>query len=280
MSTLLTIAGFDPSSGAGITADLAVFAAHGMFGVSALTALTVQSTIGVRSIHPVDGVLLGEMLEELQSDLPADGIKIGVLASSECVAAVIEFIQGLHRTGRTPILVLDPVLRSSSGRALLDEAGVDLLRSGLLPLVQWATPNVEELAVLGGWRSGFSQLATKVEITAAARRLQDDYAGLGLVITGGHMEPPDDLLLLSKLPDEPASGLKAETAFWLKGNRVQTSSTHGTGCAFSSAFLSRLVSGEDPLAAARAAKHYVSEAMRRAVTRGGGHGPMNLLWPM
>ena len=195
MSTVLTIAGFDPSSGAGITADLAVFAAHGLFGVSAITALTVQSTVGVRSVHPVDGSLLREVLEELEADLPADGIKIGMLGTSACVAAVVDFIERLHDLGRRPVIVLDPVLRSSSGRALLNDAGVDLLCNRLLPLVSWTTPNLDELILLSGKHDGFARSPGKDQIVAAARKLQSHYSELGIVVTGGHLEPPDDLLL-------------------------------------------------------------------------------------
>ena len=270
MSVVLTIAGFDPSSGAGITADLAVFAAHGLFGTSAITALTVQSTVEVRSVQPVPSALLRETLQTLHSDLPAAGIKIGMLGSSGCVSAVVEFLTSLPREQPRPVIVLDPVLRSTSGRILLDPTGVDLLRDHLLPLVDWATPNLDELAVLS--RNPTSKTWTKAQIAARSLDLQNEYPLLGLIVTGGHMDPPDDLFLPSRHLGQPE--------FWLSGQRVQTSSTHGTGCAFSSAFLSRLVQGREPLAAAQAAKHYVAEAMRRAVPRGAGRGPMNLSWPL
>ena len=264
MSTVLTIAGFDPTSGAGVTADLAVFAAHGLFGTSVITALTSQSTVGVRSVRTVEGEFLRETLEVLEEDLPADGIKIGMLGSGEGVAAVVDFLEGLRERGRQPWVVLDPVMRSSSGKALLDEAGVELLRERLMPLVDWVTPNVEELGVL--IRRGVGAL--RGEIVAAGREVQGPYSGTGLVVTGGHLEPPDDLVL--------AGG----EAVWLTGVRVETSATHGTGCAFSSAFLCGLVLGADAVSAARAAKEYVAEAMRRAVPRGRGRGPMEHLWPL
>ena len=125
MKTLLTIAGFDPSSGAGITADLAVFAAHGTFGCSAITALTVQSTLGVERVDPVDPTVLRETLACLELDLPAAGIKIGMLATREAVEVVAAYLEEL-RARRPCIVVLDPVLRSSSGAALLSPEGTDV----------------------------------------------------------------------------------------------------------------------------------------------------------
>ena len=244
MRTVLTIAGFDPSSGAGVTADLAVFAAHGLFGTSCITALTVQNTLGVAAVHPVDGAVVRATLEHLQADLPPVGIKIGMLATAGCVEAVAGFLEGL---AVRPVVVLDPVLRSTSGRELLDAAGVEVLRRRLLPLVDWVTPNVAELAVLGG----LGQLPR-----------------LAVMVTGGDCVPPDDLVVIDGV----------ETR--LPGERVETTSTHGTGCALSSALLARLVLGDEPLEAARAAKAYVTEALRRATPIGHGHGPMHHLWPL
>jgi hydroxymethylpyrimidine/phosphomethylpyrimidine kinase len=245
MQTVLTIAGFDPSSGAGVTADLAVFAAHGLFGTSCITALTVQNTLGVASVHPVDGAVVRATLEHLWDDLPPVGIKIGMLATAGCVEAVAGFLESL---AERPVVVLDPVLRSTSGRDLLDAEGVTALRRRLLPLVDWVTPNGAELSVLGDDVLG--------------------QPGLAVMVTGGDRESPDDLVVMGEM----------ET--WLPGVRVETTSTHGTGCALSSALLARLVVGDRPLAAARGAKAYVAEAMRRAAPLGRGHGPMNHLWTL
>src|SRR6185312_16489017 len=122
--TVLTIAGFDPSSGAGVTADLMVFAAHGLFGTSCITSLTVQSTIGVEESHPIRSETIRATLDCLQADLPVAGIKIGMLATEEAVAAVADFLEDLRRRGEQVLVVLDPVLRSSSGRELLEPAGL------------------------------------------------------------------------------------------------------------------------------------------------------------
>jgi hydroxymethylpyrimidine/phosphomethylpyrimidine kinase len=271
MQTVLTIAGFDPSSGAGITADLMVFAAHGLFGTSAITALTVQSTQGVRSTHAVSSDLLRNTLDYLDLDLPPAGIKIGMLGDAANVAGVcdyLETVRGRSGEGRIPV-VLDPVVQSSSGRELLDADGLMLLRDRLLPLVDWVTPNLAELAALTGL-----PVATREDLPAASLALQrqtsDNRAGarLGVFATGGHLDPPDDLLLTS-----------AGEQIWLSGTHIETRATHGTGCALSSAFLSRLVLGDSPAEAAGAAKRYVAAAMSSATIRGSGNCCINHLRP-
>lgn len=268
MQTVLTIAGFDPSSGAGVTADLMVFAAHGLFGVSCITALTVQSTTGVKATHPVATEVVRSTLDCLQADLPAAAVKIGMLGAAANVEAVADFLtmlRGLDGDGtRTPV-VLDPVVRSSSGRELLDPAGVDLLRERLLPMVDWVTPNLDELGILTG-----RSVVGRDDVAAAARALQSwGGANLNVLATGGHLNPPDDLVV--------ATGGELH---WLAGERIVTRSTHGTGCALSSALLSRIVLGDDAVSASVAAKKYVAEAIRRAAPFGRGHGPIYHLWPL
>lgn len=238
--TLLTIAGFDPSSGAGVTADLAVFAAHGLYGVSAITGLTVQSTTGVRRTEPVASVLLSDTLACLAEDIDLAGIKIGMLTTAANVAVVADFLESLPKL---PV-VLDPVLRSSSGAALLDPEGIVVLRERLLPRVSWATPNRAESMVLGNLP-----------------------AGIDAVITGGDDDAADLVIAGGK-----------ET--WLRGERIENRATHGTGCAFSSALLCGLVVGLDGVEAARRAKQYVAEAIRQAPAIGRGRGPMALGWPL
>ena len=275
MKTVLTIAGFDPSSGAGVTADLMVFAAHGLFGTSCITALTVQSTMGVRSTYPVSDVIVAETLQCLDADLRPAGIKIGMVGSKDNIFRISDYlkilkVEHLHseKTSGTPI-VLDPVLRSSSGRELLDPESMNMFREQLFPLVDWITPNLEELAALLGRRA-----IDQDKIPEACRELQATVAGtggenrrLGIIATGGHLDPPNDFLLMPT----------GEGAL-LAGEHVSTLSTHGTGCAFSSAFLCRLVLGDAPVEAARKAKTYVSGALRNAVPLGRGNGPINHLW--
>jgi hydroxymethylpyrimidine/phosphomethylpyrimidine kinase len=258
---LLTIAGHDPGSGAGVTADLATFAAHGFFGTSCITALTVQSTLGVQRVQAVDADCLREALLCLQDDLPPAGIKIGMLGNGEIVRVVAEYLQQLD--SKIPV-VIDPVLRSSSGADLLSPDALDRLRANLLPGASWITPNRAEFAVLMG-----RGVHGKTDLENSAMDLGRELGLQGIVVTNGDGLPPEDFVWL-------ASGEKD----WLRGDHIATRATHGTGCAFSSALLCGLVAGLDGMAAATAAKNYVAEAMRLALPRGAGRGPMHLLWPL
>lgn len=274
MQTVLTIAGFDPSSGAGVTADLMVFAAHGLFGTACITGLTVQSTMGVQSTHPVPSEIVAETLLCLDSDIPPAGVKIGMVSNSSNLFIICDYLERIRvmdaetADSYRTLMVLDPVLRSSSGRELLEAAGVALMRARLLQVVDWITPNLEELAILSG-----EEVTCREDLPRACRVLQrqvgarGDGRHLGVFATGGHLDPPDDFLLTP-----------GGEEFWLPGQRVETRSTHGTGCALSSAFLSQLVLGDRPHEAARAAKAYVFEALRGSSCIGSGHGPMNHLW--
>jgi hydroxymethylpyrimidine/phosphomethylpyrimidine kinase len=154
------------------------------------------------------------------------------------------------------------VLSSSSGRELLDEEGISLLRTRLLPLVDWITPNLAELSILTG-----RPVHSRADLLPAARELQLLAPNLKVVATGGHLNPPDDLLLTQDGKQH-----------WLPGKHIDSHSTHGTGCAHSSALLARLLLGDSPLAAATAAKFYVAGAIRTATAIGSGHGPLNHLW--
>ncbi|HEY8997207.1 MAG TPA: bifunctional hydroxymethylpyrimidine kinase/phosphomethylpyrimidine kinase [Edaphobacter sp.] len=265
MKTLLTIAGYDPSSGAVITADLLTFAAHGHFGTSAITSLTVQSTKGVLSSHPVSASTLSATLDCLEDDLPPAGIKLGMLATAELVHAVADYLEGVRQVRPDVQIVLDPVLRSTSGRELLSVEGLSLLDSRLLPLVDWVTPNLAELSLLAD-----QPVMSRSEMESAAHSLQSRLPRLGVLATGGHIDPPDDLLLLAG----------SDSIQWITGQRIESTSTHGTGCALSSALLSQLAHGTPPVEAARAAKEYVAQAIRSATPLGHGHGPLNHLWPL
>lgn len=257
-----TIAGFDPSSGAGVTADLQTFAAHGLFGCSAITALTVQTTLGVFGVEPVSPDVLLRTLERLDEDLPAAGIKIGMLGSAEIAGVVGRFFA--DRSGQRPVVVLDPVLRSSSGRTLYPDAALRVLREELLPHVDWITPNWAELSVLAG-----TEVRDGAEASAALEAVGQAFPRLGIVATGGDQENPDDLVRL-------VSGRVLRFA----GEHVETTSTHGTGCAFSSALLCELVRGAEAERAVPMAKRFVEGALRAAPGVGGGRGPMDLLWPL
>jgi hydroxymethylpyrimidine/phosphomethylpyrimidine kinase len=262
-SVVLSIAGFDPSSGAGVTADLKVFAAHGLFGMSCITALTVQSTMGVRAIEPVSRATVVATLQMLDEDVAFAGIKIGMLATADISEAVADFLDTLPGV---PI-VLDPVIRSSSGCELLDAAGIRVMREKLLRRVSWATPNLDELAILAGVK-----VDLRADVPGAAKRLQQiaqdgGNEGLNVLVTGGHLDRPDDYVLTSE-----------GDAMWIPGQLVETKATHGTGCALSSALLCRIVAGDSGPSAASTAKEYVTTALRAAYPIGRGKGPMNHLF--
>jgi hydroxymethylpyrimidine/phosphomethylpyrimidine kinase len=260
-----SIAGHDPSSGAGFTADQLTFAAHGLFAATVATALTAQSTVGVAAVEPIRPGFIRLALETLFADLPPVGVKIGMLGSPEVAQVVAGFLATLPQhagTGTIPV-VLDPVLVSSSGRSLFPAGAIELLHTELLPQVTFATPNYAELAVLT-----VMPVRTESEAREAGDALGRRYPQLNLVVTGGDRNEPTELL---RLVDGSWSRFP--------GERVASTSTHGTGCAFSSALLAQLVLGTDPAVAVAAAKYFVTEGIRRAKGVGQGRGPLDLLWP-
>jgi hydroxymethylpyrimidine/phosphomethylpyrimidine kinase len=257
---VFTIAGFDPSSGAGATADLKTISALGGYGVACLTALTVQSSLGVLRVHSIDAGLVRETLARLAEDTPPAAIKVGMLGTAKVVKAVAEF---LERWPGAPS-VLDPVFRSSSGADLLDADGFLLVKERLLPLMAWTTPNLAEAAQLSG-----RPVEDSGDVPAAAAELQRRYPGLSVVVTGGHLKKPDDYLLV---PGSPG--------IWVEGERVETTSTHGTGCAFSTALAVSLAKGAEAGQAVRAAKAYVTGALKDAPAIGKGRGPLAHFWTL
>ncbi len=254
---ILTIAGFDPSSGAGITADLKTIAAHDCFGAACITALTVQNTAGVSRVEPVEADLIRETLDKIASDMPIVAVRIGMLGSAGAANTVADFLNALPRI---PV-VLDPVLRSSSGASLLDQKGIEVLKRRLLSLALVITPNLAEAAELTG-----TKVTSLTEMKAAAAQLQ----GMGarnVVITGGHLTSNTDLMRLE-------SGHESEH----EGRRIHSNSTHGTGCAFATALACNLAKGLDVVTAATAAKEYVRQAIEAAYPIGKGTGPINHLF--
>ena len=244
-------------------ADLKTFAAHGVYGMACVTAWTVQSTQGVRRVQPLDPTLVSETLDCLASDVRFSAIKVGMLGDHTVAAAVLDW---LGQWTATPV-VLDPVLRSSSGHELLDHCGFDTMREGWLERANWITPNLMELAAL----TGVALPATHAEIEDAAAKLHQMAAGRGnpslrIAVTGGHAARPDDLLL------------SGDTCRWYPGEQVETASTHGTGCAFSSALAARLALGKNDDAAMRLAKEYVAGALESSYPVGHGRGPVNHFW--
>lgn len=255
--TVLSIAGYDPSSGAGITADIKTIAAHGCYAVTCLTALTVQSTQGVKRFETVDARIITESLEELAADFSLAAIRIGMLGSSEAARAVASFIR------RHPFnhVVLDPVLKSSSGMPLISRDGEQVLKEKLLPVVSVITPNIDEASALAGL-----PVSNVEEMRAAASELHK-LGARNVIITGGHLDPPIDLL----------STGRSEEIKLFKGEKISGRSTHGTGCAFAASLACNLALGHNLAASTKAAKRYVANAMRRAVPLGKGTGPLNHL---
>ena len=259
---VLTIAGFDPSSGAGVTADIKTIAAHGCYGLACITALTVQSTSGVRRVEALKPALISETLEELADDVEISAVHIGMLTTASVVDAVADFLD----QHQFPNVVLDPVLRSSSGAELLDKKGADLLIRRLSPRSAAITPNAEEAANLTGLKT-----RTVEEIRVAANKLHEMGAP-AVVITGGHMEKATDLLSF-----KTRRSIEQEV---FKSPRLDSDSTHGTGCAFSTAMACHLAHARGLPEAVMLAKAYVSAAISKAHPLGKGVGPVNHLYRM
>jgi hydroxymethylpyrimidine/phosphomethylpyrimidine kinase len=260
-----TIAGFDPSSGAGITADLKTISSHGCYGAACITALTVQNTLGVHRVEPVSTATVRETLHALLEDIPPDAIKIGMLATSDLASLVADFLEALPQP-RCPI-VLDPILRSSSGAELLDAAGVQILLARLLPLSTVVTPNRHEAAILTGLPADDAEGAA-----SALRQL----GATAAVVTGGDPEAPGREQYSEDVLAYAAAGLEfVET---LSAPRIHSSATHGTGCAFSTAIACALAQQQSIPSAVTAAKSFVRRAIERAPGLGHGKGPMGLDW--
>lgn len=250
---VLSIAGYDPSSGAGVTADIKTIAAHGCYGISCITALTVQSTRGVIRVDPVEGRIITETLEELATDIAIAAIKIGMLGSAESARAVAAFLKR-HRPQR---VVLDPILKSSSGAELISKEGLDILKERLLAQATVVTPNIAEAAALAGM-----EVTSPEQMTEAALRLQE-MGARGVVITGGHLDVPLDLV-----------AARGQSVAILEGVHIPSASTHGTGCAFSTSLACGLARGKSLVEAARAAKTFVESALRKVPAIGAGVGPV------
>ncbi len=262
---VLTIAGFDPSSGAGITADIKTIAAHECYGVSCITALTIQSTQGVRRVEAVDPGIIAETLQELVSDLAVAAVHIGMLGNEQVVAVVADFLG----QARLPHVVLDPILKSSSGADLLDAAGTRLLIEKLIPLAESVTPNLDEASALTG------MAVTNLEqMGEAAARLHSlgarNVVVTGGDITGGRLEKAIDLLSFTTI-----RGIEKEV---FKADRQRSNSTHGTGCAFSTALACHLAHGRGIPEAVLLSKAYVSAAIANAHPLGKGVGPLHHLY--
>lgn len=272
---VLTIAGFDPSSGAGVTADIKTIAAHSCYGVACITALTVQSTAGVKRVEPAEPSLVTETLEELASDFEISAVHIGMLGSGKLVRAVADFLSakpsgraGSPRKARLPNIIVDPVLKSSSGAELLDPAGTKLLIERLIPLSDVITPNVFEATMLTGIK-----VQEPEQMKAAALKLHE-MGAQAVVITGGDLEKAIDLL---SFQGKSKGGPEQEI---FKAERQRSNSTHGTGCAFATAMACHLALERGLAEATLLAKTYVTAAITNGQPLGKGIGPVHHLYRM
>jgi hydroxymethylpyrimidine/phosphomethylpyrimidine kinase len=258
MHTALTIAGSDSGGGAGIQADLKTFAAHGVYGTSALTAVTAQNTRGVLSWMALPPALVRAQIDAVTVDIGTDAVKIGMLGNVEIVETVATAIREL----KLPNVVVDPVMVAKGGNRLLEIAAVDAIRAVLIPLAHVVTPNAPEAEVLTGL-----SLRSMADIQEAGRRI----LAMGprvVLIKGGHIEGAESIDV-AFTPDE---------TFELRGPRIKTTSTHGTGCTLSSAIAANLALGLPVRESLVRARDYVEGAIRHARRIGGGQGPLNHLW--
>ena len=255
---VLSVAGFDPSAGAGIVADLKTFAAHNCYGVAAITALTVQNSQGVAAVHPVDPSILRDSILSLLSDGRVKALKIGMLGNLAAAGVVREILES------NPDIpaVLDPIVRSSNDFNLLDAEGLDFMRHELLSRVTVITPNLAEAAALAG-----IPVDNLENMKAAARKLVD-LGARAVVVTGGHLDKAIDVFF---------DGTMMES---FVGERIKPDNTHGTGCTFSSAVAAHLALGRQLRDAVVLAKAYVVEAIRQAFPVGPGRIPLHHLYRM
>lgn len=258
MPTALTIAGSDSGAGAGIQADLKTFAAHGVYGTSAITALTAQNTVGITAIQVVPDDIVAAQIEAVAGDIGCDAVKTGMLVNSTIVEAVAAAIESME----LPNLVVDPVMVAKSGDHLLDDEAVHALRWTLLRLARVVTPNIPEAEVLAKMT-----VRTRDDMREAARRIAMLKPG-AVVIKGGHLPGPEivDVLL--------EHGEFTEFA----GPRIEGRNTHGTGCTFAAAIAAQLAKGVTLQEAVRLAKEYVTGAMRPGIPLGKGHRPLDHFW--
>jgi len=254
----LTIAGSDSGGGAGIQADLKTFAALGVHGTSAITAITAQNTLGVTEILALPVALVRAQIDAVVSDLGADAAKTGMLASAQ----IIEVVAGAIEELGIALLVVDPVMVAKGGARLLHEEAVTALRSRLLPLAAVATPNLPEAQVLLG-----RPIRTPEERRQAARDIFE-LGARAVVVKGGHAD--EELAIDAYFDGEREEELVAP--------RTPTRNTHGSGCVFSAAIAAGLARGKDPFSAVRDAKEFITGAIHHSLEIGRGHGPVNPMY--
>jgi hydroxymethylpyrimidine kinase/phosphomethylpyrimidine kinase len=257
----LTIAGSDSGGGAGIQADLKTFGVLGVYGMSAVTAVTVQNTTGVSGYEELSAGTVAAQISAVAGDIGVDAAKTGMLAS----AAIVEAVADALRDAAVPNVVVDPVFVSKHGSALLADDAVSTMRSRILPLARLVTPNVPEAEALAG-----EPIRTRADMERAGRRLLRLGPG-AVLVKGGHLGDPRAAADLF---------VDADREEWLEVPRIDTPHTHGTGCTLSAAIAAYLARGDELLEAVRRGKAFVTAAIEHALPLGAGIGPVNPLWSL
>ncbi len=256
MKTVLSIAGSDPSGGAGIQADLKTMSAHGVYGMTVITALTVQNTMGVSEVFEIEPLLVEKQLACLLSDMPPDAIKIGMIPSAQAMSRIVNLLKPYLKEKTIP-LVIDPVMFATSGKQLMSPEAIGVMTKDLLPLATLITPNLSEASYLAGFEI-YDELGMRV----AARQLVERHH-CHVLLKGGHLKfEANDLL---EMP---------HCHRWYKTERIDNPNTHGTGCTLSTAIASNLALGEPLEMAVDQAKTYLSKAIGAQLNLGKGIGPL------
>lgn len=264
MRTALTIAGSDSSGGAGIQADLKTFLVNGVYGMSAITALTAQNTLGITMVEEVSADMMRSQLEAIFEDIQPDAVKIGMLNSEKIVRIVGEILRKYDARN----IVLDPILVSSSGKLLLEESAIPAMIEELFPLATVITPNIPEAEVLTGQKAG--DITSTEHMEDAARKLLE-MTTAAVLVKGGHLkESARDLLCYE--------GNGCRQYLWFSEQKLSTNNTHGTGCTLSSAIAAGLAKDFTVRNAVGWAKQYVTGAIQEDLEIGHGYGPLNHGW--
>jgi hydroxymethylpyrimidine/phosphomethylpyrimidine kinase len=259
MKKVLTIAGSDCSGGAGIQADIKTITAHGMYAMSAITALTAQNTTGVYGVLEADPGFVAQQLDCIFSDIFPDAVKIGMVANSRIIDAIVDSLKRYNARN----IVVDPVMVATSGSRLLNDEAMDAVVNRLIPIADLITPNIPEAEALCGMK-----IATREDMLAAAKKISVLLDG-GVLVKGGHLTgSADDLLYL----DGKAS--------WIAAERIDNPNTHGTGCTLSSAIACNLADGWPMEKSVERAKAYLTGALKAGLDLGKGRGPLNHCYSM
>lgn len=257
MKTALTIAGSDSSGGAGIQADIKTMTMHGVYAMSAITAMTAQNTTGVRGIQESTPEFLRQQLDAVFEDIRPDAVKIGMVSSAELIRVIADRLRH-YGAGN---VVVDPVMVASAGSSLIRQDAVQMLIRELVPISTLVTPNIPEAQILSGMT-----IETKEDMITAAKQIGDSYR-CAVLLKGGHSVNDANDLLYAK-----------GELIWFEGKRIDNPNTHGTGCTLSSAIAANLAMGYDLAESIRRAKEYLSGALSALLNLGKGSGPLDHMY--